>query len=188
MRGAPASGRLLFRARRNGSDLGEHEIRFTRQGEKTFADIAVDYIVKFGFVTVFRFKLRAREIWLGGKLQAARAKTDNNGKPEFMNLERVGDAHIVEGSKTGRFRAPESHLVASHWNIAQLAAPMINPQDGGLLKYSVAARGQSKVADVNGKSLPGPFCARRRQSAGIMVTMPTTCGSASAPACPTVRP
>ena len=113
-------------------------------------DISVDYAVKFGPLSFFRYKLRGRETWSNGVLTSARAQTDNNGKREYMSADRDGEALIVEGSKARRARAPCDCLIATHWNIAQLDGPMINPQDGTLLRFSVKAMGLSKLIDAKG--------------------------------------
>ncbi len=83
--GVPKSGRLAFRALRNGSPLGRHEIKFSSSGDQLVVDVAADYVFKLAFVTLFRYRLQAREIWAGGLMQSVRAKTDNNGTAEFLN-------------------------------------------------------------------------------------------------------
>jgi hypothetical protein len=150
--GAPTSGRMAFSASRSGSELGAHELTFTRRGSEWTVDIAIDYAVKIAFVTVFRYKLRGRETWVDGRLREARARTDNNGKPGFLNLRRLDGGEIeVDGSFKGRYRTPANWLVASHWNIDQLKAPMINPQDGEILRFNVALKGESKIVDAAGR-------------------------------------
>ena len=149
--GIPLSGRLAFKALRNGSTLGTHHLTFSRQGDAMTVAIAVDYLVKIGFIPVFRYKLRCRESWHRGVLMSALAKCDDNGKAAWMRAEREGDALMVQGSKSGSYRAPAGAILASHWNQAQFAAPMINPQDGSLLRFTVAPRGPARIADINGK-------------------------------------
>jgi hypothetical protein len=151
LKGIPASGRLSFRALRNGTPLGTHQISFHKDGETLVADIAIDYLVKFSFVTLFKYRLRAREIWTGGRLVSVRAETDNNGTPEFMNADREGDALYVNGSRVSRYRAPDRAVASTHWNIAQLDAPMINPQDGTLLEFRVISHGESSVPNAAGQ-------------------------------------
>jgi hypothetical protein len=151
-RGIPASGRISFRALRNNATFGTHEVSFARQGDRLLVDTAIDYCVKIAFITAFRYRLRAREIWLGGKLQTVRAKTDNNGASEFMSLDRDGDGFVVEGSRLTRQATPDDRLLASHWNIAQLKGPMINPQDGSALRYRVASLGTGRIADSSGRA------------------------------------
>jgi hypothetical protein len=148
--GIPASRRLELAAFRNGAPLGRHAVAFSEHDGALVVDISIDYTVKFGPITFFRYKLRGHETWINGALASASARTDSNGKSEFMRLQRDGDALIVEGSKTRRARLSQNCLVATHWNIAQLDGPMINPQDGSLLRFSVEARGPSKLVDAAG--------------------------------------
>jgi hypothetical protein len=148
--GIPPSGRLVFTALRNGSRLGTHSVGFARAGDALTIDLDVDYAVKLGFVTVFRYRLRARETWVGGVLTSATADTDNNGTPAFMRARRDGDALLVEGSQVKPYRTPPGALIASHWNQGQLNVPLVNPQDGGLIRFTVEKRGAAKVADSAG--------------------------------------
>jgi hypothetical protein len=106
--------------------------------------------VKLGFITVFRYRLHGLETWSDGVLKAGQATTDNNGKKEFMRAMRDGASLMVEGSAARRYTAPEGALIASHWNRAQLDAPMINPQDGTLLRYVVTPGAIVKVKDSGG--------------------------------------
>lgn len=122
----PAFGRLEFSVLRNGNSLGRREVAFSDRNGYLVVDISVDYTVKFGPLTFFRYKLRGRETWSKGVLASARAQTDNNGKREYMSTNRDEEALIVEGSKARRARTPRDCLIATHWNIAQLDGPMIN--------------------------------------------------------------
>jgi len=148
--GIPAFRRLEFSVFRNGNPLGRHEVAFSDRNGDLVVDISVDYPVKFGPLTFFRYKLRGRETWSKGVLASARAQTDNNGKREYMSANRDGEALIVEGSRARRARTPLDCSIATHWNIAQLDGPMINPQDGSLLRFSVKTMGLSKLLDAKG--------------------------------------
>jgi hypothetical protein len=149
-KGIPVSRRLEFLVFRNGNPLGRHGISFSDRNGDLLVDISVDYAVKFGPLSFFRYKLRGRETWSNGVLASARAQTDNNGKREYMSADRDGEALIVEGSRARRARTPLDCSIATHWNIAQLDGPMINPQDGSLLRFSVKTMGLSKLLDAKG--------------------------------------
>ena len=150
--GIPATQRLSFLARRNGTRLGTHNVTFRRDGDRLGVDIAVDYTVKLTFITAYRYRLRATEQWEQGVLTSMRARTDNNGKAEFMRADRIDGALIVEGSGTARYHAPPGAMLCSHWNPAQLDGPMINPQDGTLLNFTISAKGPARVADTAGRT------------------------------------
>ena len=150
MRGVPTRGQLAFRALRNGSAIGTHELEFSRRGDAMTVTIAIDYLVKLGFIPVFRYKLRCREEWNGCVLVSAQSEANINGKAAWMRAERKGDSLVVQGSKSGSYLAPAGVLVASHWNRAQLEAPMINPQDGALVHLKVASLGPARVTDSTG--------------------------------------
>jgi len=148
--GVPTTGRLEFLVFRNGKPLGRHEIRFSDRNGDLLADISVDYVVKLGPVNLFRYKLRGRETWSDGRLASAHVQTDNNGKQEYLSAIREGEALIVEGRRARRARPPRGSLIATHWNIAQLDGPMINPQDGSLMRFSVKTMGLSTLMGAKG--------------------------------------
>jgi hypothetical protein len=152
--GVPASRRLSFLATRNGARLGTHEVNFRPEGDRLTVGIAIDYAVKLGFITVFRYRLRATEIWEGGVLMSVRSQTDNNGKPAFMRADRLHGTLAVTGSNTQPYGAPAGTMLCSHWNRAQLDVPMINPQDGTLLRFVVSPKGPARVADAAGRIRP----------------------------------
>ncbi len=150
----PRSGALSFRALRNGSELGTHSLQFTTAGDGVTVAIAVDYVVKLGPIPVFRYALRATEQWRNGVLVSVRAKTNDDGKDAFMNADRDGDAMNVDGSKSGRYRAPPGAIASSHWNPAEVDAPMINLQNGELLRFAVARPGEEVIRSAAETPIP----------------------------------
>ncbi len=50
----------------------------------------------------------------------------------------VTDELIVEGSKAPRYSVAGNLLAATHWNKAELRAPMINPENGELLRPAIS--------------------------------------------------
>lgn len=144
--GIPSSGRLEFQALRNGSKLGTHNLDFLLDDDSLTVSIAADYLVKLGFLTVFRYKFRCTETWRNGVLMSAVAETDDNGKARHMRARRDGDRLMVDGSKSGKYTAPAGAILATHWNKSQLEAPMVNPQDGDLLRFEIERKGPARVA------------------------------------------
>ena len=143
---------LAFRVMRNGSEIGRHTVAFERTGGDLTVRIAVDIRVGFGPVTLYRYALRATEHWRDGVLMAAEGDTNDDGSKDFLRLSRQDMALVVEGSAAPRFTAPAECLCASHWNRAELAAPMVNIQNGELLRFTVTSAGQERV-DVGGQTV-----------------------------------
>jgi len=156
----PASGRLAFQALRDGSPLGTHTLAFTRDGGGLIVAIAVDYVVKFGPIAVFRYTMRSTEHWRDDTLISVDSETNDNGKPDFMRLRRQDGAIWVEGSKSGRYQAPPNALAASHWNARELGATLINPQDGAIMDFKVSALGEDPIRAA-GETVPAQRYALR---------------------------
>ena len=146
----PESGRLAFQAFRNGSAIGTHSLAFARRGAELGVTIAVDYVVKFGPIPVYRYALRATETWRGDDLLSVRAETNDDGETAFMRADRVDGRLVVDGSKSGRYTAPAGAIAATHWNRREIDAPMINPQNGDLMVFTVAPRGATTVTLASG--------------------------------------
>jgi hypothetical protein len=145
MAGVPASGRLAFNVFRNDSQIGTHHVTFHTAGDALTVQIAADFKVGLGPLTLFNYSLRTTEHWQGGQLMSATSKANNDGKAESMTAKRQGDALAVQGSKSGHYTAPPGSILATHWNRAELKGPMINPENGELMKFSVAEKGSEQI-------------------------------------------
>ena len=71
-KGVPASERLAFEVYRNHSFLGHHELVFSARGGDLIVGVAVDYALKFGPLTFFKYRLRGQERWSQDVLVSAR--------------------------------------------------------------------------------------------------------------------
>jgi hypothetical protein len=149
----PASGALLFKALRNDKPLGTHALAFTRVGASLSVRSTVDYRVSFGPIPLFRYHMAVEETWQNDVLVRLQGQTDDNGHQDFVTATRDGERLVVDGSKSGRYVAPAGAIAATHWNRHELDAPMINPQDGELMDYTVRAAGSGRVALADGGTL-----------------------------------
>ncbi len=150
----PAGGSLAFRILRNGSEIGRHVVTFRQDGDTLRVDVAVDIVVKFGPIPVYRYVHRASEFWRDGVLIAADGKTNDDGKARSMTARLGPEGLVVEGTLGGRYVAPPGTLVANHWNRDELNGPMINPQGGKLLRPLVTRGPEEPVALASGGKLP----------------------------------
>ena len=142
----PPGNRLAFRVARNGSSIGSHVLEFTPVAQGLEISIAVDILVKFGPITLYRYRLRGHESWRNNQVVQAEAQTDDDGTAAFMRARRDSAGLWVEGSHGARYLAPANALPATHWNPAELDGPWINPQDGKLLRPEVTRFGAEALA------------------------------------------
>ncbi len=157
----PDTNRIAFRVMRDEVDIGSHELRFRRDGERLDVDIAIDLKVTFLGVALYRYSHRARETWQDGRLTALETVTDDNGTP-YRIVGRASDGGFIvsAGGKEAVF--PADAFPSSHWNRAWLdGKPLINTQKGEKIAFTVADRGEETVTTAGG-SLP----ARRFAIAG----------------------
>lgn len=143
--GVPPSGRLLFHAFRNDSEIGTHQLTFHTAGANLTVTIDVEFKVGLGPITLFRYSMHTTEHWQDGRLVAATSQANNDGKAESMTARLQGDALAVQGSKSGHYTAPPGAILATHWNRAELKGPTINPENGELMTFTIADKGTDHI-------------------------------------------
>jgi len=148
----PRSDEIIFRVMREDSEIGAHTIKFTRAGDRLTVDVAADIAVKFGPFTLFHYRHRATEVWQGDKVVSINAETDDNGKSYKLTGQREGDALVIAGSR-GEYIAPPDALPATHWNQRMLDHPMINTQNGMLMRPLVTRLGAEAIPLANGEEV-----------------------------------
>lgn len=146
MAGIPAARRLGFDVLRNGRPIGSHVVSFEQAGPKLEVRVAVDLEVRWAGLVMYRYRSRAAETWRDGVLLAAHCETADDYGSYAMRAARRDGRLVVEGTHGATYIAPEGALVSSHWNAAQLDAPMISLQDGKLLEFRIDAKGRATIA------------------------------------------
>jgi hypothetical protein len=148
----PQSDEIIFRVMRKDSEIGIHTIKFSREGDRLTVDVAADIAVKFGPFTLFHYRHRATEIWQGDKVVSIDAETDDNGKTFKLAGQREGDGLAIAGA-SGDYIAPPEALPATHWNRKMLDHPMINTQNGLLMRPFVTRIGAESIPLGNGSAV-----------------------------------
>jgi hypothetical protein len=144
---------LSFRIMRKGSRIGTHALDFSGTADSPTVDIAVEMVVSLGPIRLFHYNHRDTERWTNWRFDSLVAKTDYDGEPAWCSAHRDGDQIFVEGSKCARYQAPADTLPATHWNKAELDGPMINPENGILLRPAVSNLGNAAVALASGQQV-----------------------------------
>jgi hypothetical protein len=150
---APPGRSLGFHVTRKGSVIGTHMLSFEGQGDDLTVRVAVDLAVGFGPITVFRYTHRATEVWQNGRVVSLDTTTNDDGTRHTVTARRTDAGLVVEGTKAARYTAPDSALPATHWNRKMLDGPMINTQDGRLMRPTVQAVGTDAIPTAGGGTI-----------------------------------
>ncbi|WP_297443651.1 DUF6134 family protein [Acidocella sp.] len=146
----PPRGRLAFEIWRKGHQIGTHTLDFAQRNGDLTINIAVRIDVFFGPIRLFHYQMDGIEQWAGGRMFHIETRTNDDGKADHMRADLTPSGLMVEGTGTMTYFAPPHALPATHWNIAELNGPWINPQTGKLTHPHVAALGEEQVPLANG--------------------------------------
>jgi hypothetical protein len=162
----PPGGGVAFRIMRNGERIGTHDVRFAGNAAAALSvSVAVEIVVRFVMVPVFRYTHHVTEHWQAGRLMEFVAETDHDGSPQHASGRRdpaMGAAAglVVEGTKAtvdykpGRYVAPPASILGTHWNRHELDAPIINPETGRLDRPAIGDGGEVAVMLADGTTIP----------------------------------
>jgi hypothetical protein len=101
------------------SRIGGQSIAVARQGDVLDVTLDLEVAVRVFGLTMYRYRLEARESWDDGRLVALEARTDDNGTARFARARRAGDQLVIEGSAfSGRVSGNPG--TTSYWNPALL--------------------------------------------------------------------
>lgn len=107
----PADGAVAFVARRQGSVVGGHRLKFAREAGafSVRTDIVLD--VRTGGAPLRRFVHHAEEIWREGWLDAVVSDTDDDGRRYQVRAER--EAGIFTGTVNGAAFTVSGYIIPS---------------------------------------------------------------------------
>jgi len=129
---------------RKGDRIGYHAVKVeeTDDGAVRVAT-RIEMQVKFGPIPVFRYEHVSNETWRDGRLESLSSTTDNNGKPESLNVRREGDVLLIDGT---RFKGtgPGDAIPSSYWNKAIVStSTLLDTQNGRLIEVTIANLGET---------------------------------------------
>jgi uncharacterized Zn-binding protein involved in type VI secretion len=143
---------LNFAVTRNGDQIGSTTVKLQRNGDQTIAETETNVQVKIAFITVYRYEQRLTERWVGGKLTALSAVTDDNGSIHRVSATRAGDKLSVNAD--GKVSQVDPAMVpANLWNASLVrTSAALDPKDGSVTPVSVVDRGREQLI-VQGRAL-----------------------------------
>ncbi|MBU6397304.1 MAG: hypothetical protein KGL20_03775 [Rhodospirillales bacterium] len=151
----PSNRRLAFEIWRKGSQIGTHVLDFVQKDGALTITIAVRIAVFFGPIRIFHYTMDAIEQWADGQVFHVESITNDDGTHDHMRADRTSAGLSVQGTGTAPYIAPPNALPATHWNIAELNGPWINPQNGKLSHPRITSLGEETVALAHGATARG---------------------------------
>jgi hypothetical protein len=152
--GVPGNDDLHFDVARNGSHIGTHVVRFSRQGDVLTVNIDAEFRVGFGPITFFRYHHSGIETWKAGQFVSLHTRTDDNGTQRQVSAVRQANGILIRGSDVPDRLALPDTLPLTHWAIAAMSAPVFNPETGKELAEQARHLGASTVSLADGKQIP----------------------------------
>lgn len=144
-----ASKTLDFTVLRNGKEIGTHSYTISDHGDKTLVEVNTDIQVKVLFVTTYKFRHAAKEVWRDGKLVSLTSTTDDDGTQKALQISVNADKLNVDSfvhNQDRRQNADINTQPASLWNPAIVHQhKILNTHDGTLMKINVSDFGTEVV-------------------------------------------
>jgi len=141
----PQEGVIDFAVMRDGARIGHHRVTFTPRGDELIVDIDIRLDVSVAFINFYAYHHRNREVWRAGELIGFESATDDNGRPNQVEVMRDGASIRVKGTA---FSGPAAGdmLPTSYWNPATIKAQsLINTQNGKLAEVAIADLGDDRI-------------------------------------------
>jgi hypothetical protein len=151
--GIPSSGRIAFEAFREGRRIGTHTIDFTRSGDTITARIDVQFAVGLGPIKLYRYTMRGTEQWVGGCFATLETETNDNGTRHRVWANRTTDGLLVRSLGEPDRTLPAASLPLTHWAVANMSAPLFNPQDGKPMMCQTVPLGTQAVSLLDGRRI-----------------------------------
>jgi Family of unknown function (DUF6134) len=149
----PVPPDLRFDVLRNGSRIGQHNVRFRQDGTALEAAIDVNIAVRLGPIVLYRYTHLVRETWRDGGFQSLESETNDDGVRQWVRATRTPESVIVEASETPRAIEPPNAIPLTHWNNLCMERPLFNPQDGALIASRILTRGEDMVPLADGRAV-----------------------------------
>lgn len=148
------------------SRIGSQSISVARRGDVLEVALDLDVAVRVFGMTMYRYRLEARESWDDGRLVALDARTDDNGTARFARARREGDQLVIEGSAfSGRVSGNPG--TTSYWNPALLERGIwVSLEDGRPRRVSARPLGTESW-----QTAQGALAARRWRVEGEIDTI-----------------
>jgi len=158
------TGAWDFRVLLDGREVGRHQFTLAVDGQQRELRSEAQFAVRVLFIDAYRYLHEAVERWNGDCLQSLDARTETNGRREFVSATlREGRLAVVRPE--GRDLHAGCVMSFAYWNPEILKARrLLNSQTGELVAVTITDQGEETI-DVRGEPRRAT---RHRISAGEM--------------------
>jgi hypothetical protein len=125
---------------------------FVRVGDDLRVTLRVEAAVKLGFITLFRYRHEAEEIWRDGRMAAVRSFTDDDGEERHVVGQAAAEGFVVDGP-SGRVVAPADVLPSSYWHPDTVRQTTLLDVSKGRVRAIVVDRLADESLSVAGRAV-----------------------------------
>lgn len=148
----PPSGEMRFKILRNGSPIGEQQMKFTQSGDDLRVDINADMVVTLAGIPVFHYRANVVERWSGGRFVQLDSHVNHNGTQLSVLANQIEGGFAVQSTKAGdyQYTSTPPMLPLTYWNKAMLQAMILNVETGRHYPAVVSSPGWNKLPTAEG--------------------------------------
>ncbi len=169
---------MQFRIYRKGEPIGTRKTLMTPTGDGFTVDTTVEMAVGLAFVTVWRYRHEAREVWRHGRLAELETETDDDGSLHRVRGSALNDRFKI-WSTEGDVSAPPDVMTSNDlWTMQVLDQRRVVNAQKGLVVPVTTSPGESGFIEVLGRQtlvtqyrtkIPGTACHLAYDRAGTLV-------------------
>lgn len=151
----PEASALDFRILRKGSEIGGHRVRFARHdGDRLEVVTEIEVEVQLAFVTLYSFRQRVAQLWVGDRMQEAEIRIEDQGEVrEFAVVGRDGVLELDFGG-TRRILPPDCLTDIDFWNPAITRRTRVLDTWSGELVPIATEPGPVETVDLGALAVP----------------------------------
>ncbi|MGE0665453.1 MAG: DUF6134 family protein [Sphingomonadales bacterium] len=147
--GVPRDGSIEFTVLRKGDQIGTHTLHFREKGDRLQVEVNADLKVQLLFVTVYRYRHQATELWSGDRMVAFESATKQNGKQWTVDAHVAGDDRLLVKTNDQQRFLPDTLPPTSYWRPEMMqTSRWFNTQFGSPIDVNIEPRGVEQVDAV----------------------------------------
>lgn len=143
--------KAVYRVSRNGKNIGQHQLRFSQQGEQLTVEAESNLVVRMLGITLYTYRYVSKEFWQAQQLLKVQTQVFDHRKPEKTILAEPKKRlwYINNGGQNKIAALPD--FPSNHWHPGVLSAKrLFHTLHGKVYKINLKSLGWEKVALASG--------------------------------------